>query len=96
MPTVIIAPSARLDLYEIWEYIAIESPERAARLIATLEKKFSVLAENPYMGRGREDLDPSLRGFPVGSYVIFYRPMDDGIEVACVLRGSRDIPSQFE
>ena len=50
----------------------------------------------PYVGRHREELSPRLRSLPVGNYVIFYRPMEDGIEVARVLHGARDLPPLFE
>jgi toxin ParE1/3/4 len=47
------------------------------------------------MGRKRDELSPRLRSFPVGPFVLFYRAVKGGIEVARVLRGSRDIPSLF-
>ena len=47
------------------------------------------------MGRPRGELAPRLRSFPVGPYVLFYRPTPNGIEVARVLHGARDIPSLF-
>lgn len=50
----------------------------------------------PKLGRERFDLAPELRGLPVGNYIIFYRPMKDGIQVIRVLHGARDLPSQFE
>jgi toxin ParE1/3/4 len=31
------------------------------------------------MGRARPELAPDLRSFPVGNYVVFYRPMPAGI-----------------
>ena len=43
------------------------------------------------IGRMRDDLQPDLRSFAAGSYLIFYRPIDDGIEVVRVLHGARDI-----
>jgi toxin ParE1/3/4 len=48
------------------------------------------------MGRVRDELVPSLRSFPVGKYVIFYRPIENGIEIARILHGARDLPSIFE
>lgn len=42
-------------------------------------------------GRARSDLAPSLRSFPVGSYLIFYVPLSDGIEVVRVMSGRQDI-----
>jgi toxin ParE1/3/4 len=33
----------------------------------------------------------TLRSFPVGNYVIFYREVSEGIEIIRVLHGARDI-----
>ena len=49
------------------------------------------LAENPRIGRSREELAPELRSFSFLNYVIFYRPIDAGVEIVRVLHGSRDI-----
>ena len=95
MPIVIQAPSARLDLYELWEQMALTSPARAQQFIETVNEKFDLLAENPYLGRSRDELAPGLRSFPVEKYLIFYRSLEDGIEVARVVRGSRDLPPLF-
>jgi len=51
-----------------------------------------MLAESPSAGRTREEFQPGLRSFPVGSFVVFYRPIEDGILVVRVLHGARDIP----
>jgi toxin ParE1/3/4 len=45
--------------------------------------------------RQREELSPRLRSFPVGSYIIFYRPTQDGVEIARILHGARDFPPLF-
>jgi toxin ParE1/3/4 len=37
------------------------------------------------------DLSPDLRSFVVGRYLIFDRPLSDGIEVVRVLHGARDV-----
>ncbi|MBM3832603.1 MAG: type II toxin-antitoxin system RelE/ParE family toxin [Verrucomicrobia bacterium] len=47
------------------------------------------------MGCRREGLTPHLRSFPVANHLIFYRPMDGGIEVARILHGARDLPVLF-
>ena len=90
-------PEANLDLYEIWEYIAVESPARADRVIRKINEVFELLAENPEMGMARDDLAPGLRSFTVSSWIIFYRPLPhhEGIEVVRVLHGRRDIESEF-
>ena len=54
-----------------------------------------MLAAQPMMGRAREELAPGVRSFPFGRYVVFYMPMDDGIDVVRVLHGARDIDAVF-
>lgn len=47
------------------------------------------------MGRDRSNLAANLRSFPVKSFVIFYRPANDTVEIVRVLYGARDIESIF-
>ncbi len=86
---------SRSDLDDIWLYIASDNLIAADRFIDELVGKFQTLAEQPGIGRTRDELAQSLRSFPVGNYVIFYRAMQDGIEVVRVLSGFRDIPNVF-
>lgn len=90
-----LSRQARSDLDDIWLYIAPDSLTAADRLIDALLAKFQVLATQPGMGRMRDELAASVRSFPVGSYVIFYRATQDGIDVVRVLSRYRDIPSVF-
>jgi hypothetical protein len=39
------------------------------------------LAEQPLLGRSREELVPDLRSFPLGRYVIFYEVIPGGIAI---------------
>jgi toxin ParE1/3/4 len=39
----------------------------------------------------RYDLASNLRSFPVGSYVVFYIPLPDGVEIVRVMHGHQDI-----
>jgi toxin ParE1/3/4 len=50
-----------------------------------------MLMENPLAGRQRPELQQDLRNFPVGSYVVFYIPLPDGIEIVRVMNGRQDI-----
>ena len=90
-----VSDEASADLEEIWIFIAQDDPDAADRFIRTIVSRFPKLASMPQMGRQRNDLASRLRSFPVGSYIIFYRPMDDGIEVVRVLHGARDFPPLF-
>jgi toxin ParE1/3/4 len=39
---------------------------------------------------------PGLRGLSLEGYIIFYRILDDGIEILRVVSGRRNFPSLFE
>jgi toxin ParE1/3/4 len=56
-----------------------------------LRNKAALLAERPGMDRSCPELAAELHNFPVGDYLIFYRPTEDGIEVIRVLYAARDI-----
>lgn len=47
------------------------------------------------MGRARHELATNLRSFPFGRYVIFYSPVEGGIDVVRVLHSSRDVDTAF-
>jgi toxin ParE1/3/4 len=47
------------------------------------------------MGIGWEELMPALRSLSVGNYLIFYLPIEDGIEIVWILPGMRDIDAIF-
>lgn len=90
-----LTDQAENDLQQIWEVVAENSLVYADRLIAQLASKAQMLADMPGAGRRREDLLPFLRSYPHGNYVIFYRMVDDGIEVIRVLHGARNIERFF-
>lgn len=84
-------PAARSDLVEIWSFIADDNQVAADRFLNTLETKLKTLSTQPQMGRTRPELMAGLRSFPVASYVVFYLPMSDGIDIVRVLHSARDI-----
>ncbi len=90
-----LSEQSRSDLDDIWLYIASDNVTAADRFIDDHLSKFQPLATQPGIGRTGDELAGSLRSFPVGNYVIFYRAMQDGIEVARVLSGFRDMPNVF-
>ena len=91
-----VSAAARSDLDEIWFYIAQDDPAAADKFIQAIIGKFPKLAGWPEIVRQREELSARLRSLVVGRCVIFYRPMENGIEVVRVLHGARDLPPLFE
>jgi toxin ParE1/3/4 len=95
MADVLRSAQARSDLLEIWLYIAQDSVEAADRMLAAIEQKARILADFPEMGERCGRLAPSLRFFTAGRYVIFYRPVEHGIQIVRVVSGARDMETLF-
>ena len=95
MARFVLTAEARQDLDAIWQYIAAESEITADKVISEIIQRFPRLAEFPEMGRERTELAPSIRSFPVGRYVIFYRSGELGIAIIRILHGSRDFEGLF-
>jgi toxin ParE1/3/4 len=64
-----------------------------ANWIDKIEEKCKLIATTPEFGERRPEYGADIRSSVVGRYVIFYRPMKDGIEVIRVIAGDRDIRS---
>lgn len=95
MPMVQRTAEADEDLIGIWGYIATDNPKAADSLLDEIEDKFILLSEQPRLGPARPDIALELRYFPVGSYLIFYREIDNGIEVVRVVHGARRLTNLF-
>ncbi len=101
MPRVIIRPRAQIEIDEILGHIAEDNVAAAVRVSTAIERSFERLAIWPRMGTRRRARHPSLRGlrsYPVPryrNYLIFYIPLDDGIDVVHVIHGARDIPTML-
>jgi toxin ParE1/3/4 len=95
MARVLRTQRARLDLLEIWLYIAKDNAPAADRLLDRIDRTCRSLAQQPLMGQARPELALDLRSFSVGNYVIYFRPLSDGIEVQRVLSGARDVDALF-
>ncbi len=91
MARVLRTPQADTDLFQIWDFIADDNLLAADQLIRKIDETFELLATNRSMGSKQDQYRPGLRCFPVGNYLIFYRSIDDGIEVFRVLHGARQL-----
>lgn len=96
MRPVRITEPAIQDLEEIYDYIATDKIEAAERLLERLKTRWRAAAENPGIGRKRDQWLPNLRSVREGNYLILYRQIDEGIEIIRILHGARDIEALFE
>jgi toxin ParE1/3/4 len=88
-----LSPEARNDLVEIGTYIARHSgsTQQAGNFMDVIYQTCEMLASRPGMGELRREFATGLyRSFTVGNYVIYFRPIDQGIRVARILHGARD------
>lgn len=77
----IISPEASQDLSDIIDYFTGINIDAGERFVDEFEKKCKYLANFPNMGRSYANIKPELRGVPLDGYIIFYRVIDDGIEI---------------
>ena len=93
--TVFRSRQAEEDLFEVWRYIAEDSPTAADRLLDQFREKCVLLASSPLIGTPCPELADDLRFLTIGNYVVFYRPERDCVTVIRVLHGARDIGGLF-
>lgn len=95
MSQYIISPQAIRDLEDISDYFADRSVEAGENLFNEFSKKCRYLAQFPKMGRSYGSIRQGLRGLPLNGHIIFYRVLENGIEIMRVLRGDRNFESLF-
>lgn len=96
MSQVIYTPLAQSDLSEIFSFIAADNIEQSAKYLRLIDDKCHLLAKFPQMGKTRHEFFVNLRSFPVKSHIVFYQPIENGVEILRVLHKSRDISQIFE
>ena len=92
MPRILRTAQADAD---VALYISRDNPAAAARLVATIDRALQRLADSPGLGPERPELQPLLRSYPVGNYLLFHRPLEDGIVLLRVVHGARDLQRLF-
>ena len=95
MASAIRSPESERDIDEIAYLIGSDNYGAMVRWLFEVQRSFQLLAEFPGLGPARPELRPDLRSFPIGSYLIFYRPIPGGVEIVRVLHGRRDLPELF-
>ncbi|MBT6456286.1 MAG: type II toxin-antitoxin system RelE/ParE family toxin [Gammaproteobacteria bacterium] len=92
MAKVLFTEQAKLDLKDIANYIAEDNKKAALAYIKLLRGKCKKLSDAPKIGTQRG----ALRMFPVGSYLLFYREVKNGIEIIRILHASRNVEKIIE
>ena len=101
MAKIILDPGVEDELWAIWAYIAEDDPEAATRVVEAAHETFKLLASNPELGRRRSFRNPrvrNVRSFRVSGFdnhLIFYRAVEQGIQVLHVYHGAQDLEALF-
>lgn len=90
-----VSPPAQQDLMEIRRYIAQRNAVAADQTIKRIRDRFKLLRRHPGAGQACEWISPSIRCFPVGRYVIFYRVELEIVIVLRILHAAQDASALF-
>ncbi len=102
MARVVRRVTAKRDLTDHFVFLGENaSVDVARRFLHACNAGFQALAQMPDLGVRRNFRKPrfsSVRLWPVKGferYLIFYRPLSDGVEILRVIHGARDIERLF-
>lgn len=97
MSSFIFSPAARLDLLEIWDYIAEDNVTAADKVTHTIHQQCKLLCQRPYIGHQRIDLtNRPVLFWSVFNYLIIYKKKSNPLEIARILIGYRNIIELLE
>ena len=83
-------------LVNIYEYIALNSPAYATRMVDKITKRSEQIADHPLSGRKVPEYDAEeIRELIEKPYRIIYRIKIDQIDVLAVIHGSRLLPDDL-
>ncbi|MEE8392767.1 MAG: type II toxin-antitoxin system RelE/ParE family toxin [Rhodospirillales bacterium] len=90
------SPKARTDLANIWDFSKHEWGEgRADRYLDGLQDRMIWLTAHPSLWKPRDDLAKGLFSYPQESHVIFFREIDEGIEIVRILHQRMDVEKRL-
>lgn len=88
----VLSPRARRDLEEIWDYTERRwGIDQAEIYIRQLWQHIEAVAMRPALGRACPDVRAGYYKYPSGSHVLFYRMLDDGIDIIRILHERMDV-----
>ncbi len=86
-------PLAAADLDGVLDYIAEHRPQTAKKVVQKIWERCEKICSFPEMGQVRPEFPGNYRSTTVQRWVLFYRVVEDRIEIHRVLDSARDIDS---
>jgi toxin ParE1/3/4 len=96
MAQYLINKLASQDLIEIADYFAASNVRAGEKFFNDFNRKCKQLVAFPNSGKSYDYIYSDLKGVPLSSYIIFYRLLEDGIEILRVISGRRDLFTAFQ
>lgn len=90
------AETARQQLRDAFEHIAVEDPRAARSLLASIQEKLELVTRFPQMGRAVPELSDARREVVVGSFRVVYLPSETRIDVLAVVHGRQHLPDHVD
>ena len=63
-------------------------------IVRLLDERIEFLSRNNLLGRPRPELAPNVRCWNVHRFILYYRPIDDGVILLRVLHSAMDISAK--
>ena len=91
MTRYVLTPLAQADVDEIWDYTEERwGAAQARRYVRELQRAIETVARAPQRGRACDDVRHGYRRFSAGMHVIFFRILDEQVEIVRVLHQRMD------
>ena len=92
MKRYLLSPEAKTDISNIRKYTTQQwGKTQTDKYTLQLRKRMQWLADNPMLGRTRDEVKKGYRSFSEGSHVIFYRMAGNAIEIIGIPHQNMDI-----
>lgn len=91
-----VSVAAEADIEEMYVIgVSNFGLDQADRYMAGLLSLFSTIADNPMIGRVRDEVRPPVRLFPYEAHHVFYDVVGETVVIQRLLHGSADWTSQL-
>lgn len=88
----VLSQEADNDIEDIFQYGENRfGSSQAIEYLMALNNHLKAIAENPHIGKERNEIKEGLFSFPLNSHVIFYCKMNGYIRIIRMLYGGRDL-----
>ncbi len=95
-PEALWSPEAIDDVDRLWDdYADTIGPATADKVLREIQSVVSMICEFPLAGRSRDELRLGLRSIATGLQIVFYRPINNQLQIVRIIDGRRDVESIF-